>query len=296
MSSTSGFFALIDGNQAAKRSCDAASVKSMRSKLNTLSDLRKGLKVSIREFESSQKWADRLNAGLMATRWIKAACDAFLSMSASAIGTVGPEATGKAADAVNKVYGALATIAEAGTKNALGQKVDGVKLVRDLKDSAVGMAGDQKGIANLANVYVNIGHDAVKNDKAGLKTGAFNDQSSAITDIVSKEAKRLADAAQKAGGDASTVGQLNGLGKVTSSLKLIAEIDKEVRKFEQALTKAGDAYLEEKMDIHRRKDAGLRTMSSMLSNLDAKIDKIYAELDSCFVPDSAEASNMTPAR
>lgn len=296
MSSTSGFFALIDGNQAAKRSCDAASVKSMRNKLNTFSDLRKGMKVSIREFESSQKWADRLNAGLMATRWIKASCDAFISMSATALGAVGPKGSGETADAINKGYGLVATLAEAGTQTALGQKVDGVKLAKDLKDSAVSIAGDAKGIANIANVYVNIGVDAARKDGDSLHTGVFLDQTSAVSDIVGKEAKRLAEEAERAGSGSSSATELKGLGKVAGTLKLVADIAKDATKFEQALTAAGDAYIEEKMDIQRRKDSGMRTLMAGLRSLDAKIDKVYAELDSCFVPDTAEPANMTPAK
>lgn len=65
-------------------SCERATVTAMNNNLVTFLNLRDGLVASRQEFERATSSEDTMNAGLMALRWTKATCDAFLSMTAAA--------------------------------------------------------------------------------------------------------------------------------------------------------------------------------------------------------------------
>ena len=272
---TPGFPIKLQDTPVARRSCAAANVSDMQAKLVSLRDLRKGLRASMQEFETSTKWEDTVNAGLMATRWVKATCDAFLSMTASAVGALDPTGKLSAAGKVNAGYKVLATVADAGARAHAGQNVDKGVLFRELKDGAAGVAKEfipgktGQRVTEMANVYTNIMADAVNNDQERLKREVFGSQTSMLLNMVGDYAKQE---------------NFGGTAKTSRAMAAMTEIMTAAHAFERELEKAGDAYLDESMDIERRRDMIRRTMSSQLAQLDVKIDRLLNEIDSCFVP------------
>lgn len=265
---SSAFLAKLGATPVARRSCAAASVTAMRGKLNTLRDLQHGLRASRREFEAATKWEDAMNAGLMATRWVKASCDAFISMTATALDGM---SNGKAQQAkvVSSLYTITSAVVVAKTNGSGGDDV-GAVLFREVKDGAVGLAGKQLGPASgVVNLYTNIGINSLRGDTDAVVVGATAEQLSELIKLTKDWAEQL---------------DRTGNARVARALASAVDIMTDAYKFEKELQKAGDAYLEEQQAIDTRRRTIRRTLEKQLAHLDRKIAHLTAEIDTCFLP------------
>lgn len=249
----------------AMRSCSAASVKAMSDKRVVFNDLLAGLRVTQRELDSARGWDDMLNAGFLFLRWTKASCDAFLAMSAAALG---PQ--NKAAQAILHGYRMAATLADAGGRMASGQAIDGALVFRDVKDAALGLAGDSLGPASgLVNVYANIAIDGFRGDRDGVLKGALLDQTV-------EQAKLMRDAMGESEGGAKMAGAVRGL-------DLVVSIATAATTFQRELEKAEDEYLDVKVELAERNRSMKKQMSTEAARLEQRIRRLSQEIDSCFV-------------
>lgn len=259
---------LSDSSNVARMSCTRATVKNIRNKLVTYRDLREGLKVSREEFDKSKKWEDAANAGLMAARWVKASCDAFISMTASALSVAVPE--NKSGGIVKGAYTATTAVAEAGSRAMNGMKVDKLALVRDIKDGVVDMAGDSAGAAaGVMNLHVNIGIDAVRGDNSSV--------------LLQATAGQLSETAKLAGGYAKEL-ELQGAESAANGLAAVVDIATAASKFSKELDEASDDFLKTKDEMSSRRRSLRRTLSSQLSRIEHRISELEYTLNACVVP------------
>ena len=269
------YFQLIRSNTAAQRSCAAASVTSIKNKLVKFEALRKGLKEARAEFERDLQWEDWINTGLLATRWIKASCDGFISMAASGYDNLVGKGPVKVGALTQSSYSLAASVAEAGTQSVLGQNVDRLALVRDVKDGVLGMAsaagkldaGAGK-VSGIANLYVNIGIDSTRKDEARVLEQVAAGQLSEITKLTREWAKEINNA---------------GAEKTTKGLDLAIDVLRAAYAFDVALTQANELYFKDQQQTELRRQTLRRALRSQLARLDQKITSLEAEIDSCFV-------------
>jgi hypothetical protein len=157
---------------AARRVCSLSGITSAREKVISLRRLRDGLDISIRELASEQHKGKIVNRALMVTRFTKATCDAFLGMAAGLAEVFLPKTAAKAANAVEKSYGAVIPLAEAAATSATGGKVDLVKAGAASIKKGVSLVTDNKGYEILTKstvVKVQIVNSAMnKKDPKGL--------------------------------------------------------------------------------------------------------------------------------
>lgn len=276
MRQTPQFHLQLMSSPVARRSCSAASVTAMRGKLVTFRDLQKGLQVAKQEFERATKWEDTINAGLMVTRWVRASCDAFLGMTAAAVDSIDPTGKLSAAGKVNAVYKLSVTVAEGATGHHRSRGV----FLRDLKDGMVGVGAEfmqglnkktginPKRLTELANLETNIMMDMANRDQERL-------QREAVVGHVKLKLGMVRDFAEQSG-KASAATAARGLGTAVEILSL-------ADKFERDLEKAGDEYLKEAADIERRRHSIRTTLNTQLTQMNAKIAQLKADIDSCYV-------------
>ena len=259
-----------------RMSCDRATVNSINNKLVTYYDLRQGLKASREEFTRAEKWEDTANAGLMALRWTKASCDAFISMAASASSALLPKKTADIAALIKGTYTATAVVAEAGSISFHGGRVDKLALIRDVKDGMSDVAGvvyedTQLGkVSGIANLYVNIGIDAVRGDKSTLLIQATAGQFSEI-------AKLAAELATE-----------NKAGKLTKGYAAVVDIAIAGEKFGKELDAAADAYLDTQSEFASRRRSMHRMLASQLNRIEDRIQELERTLDACVCPETSK--------
>lgn len=265
----SEFYNLIQSSRVARMSCERATVKAMSDKLVTYKDLRNGLIATREEFERANEWDDKVNAGYMALRWTKAACDAFISMAASASSIVLPK---NAAGAVKGLYTISTAVAEAGASSHAGGKVDKAVLLRDVKDGVIDIAGESMGKASgVVNLYVNITIDAVRGDQSAVVTHGTAGQLSETAKLAAEWAKELDKA---------------GANQLASGFAAVVDIASAGVKFGDELDKAADDYFKTSDEMNARRSSLRLALLAQLKRIEFRIAELESTLDACVVPAS----------
>ena len=130
-------------------------------------------------------------------------------------------------------------------------------------------------VSGVANLYVNIGIDAVRKDDARVMEQAAAGQLSELSKLTASWAKDLKQV---------------GAGKAADGLGAVADIMGAAYAFDVALTRAGEEYIASQEDTVQRRRSLRRTFRSQLARLDEKIKSLEAQIDSCFVPANSLSS------
>jgi hypothetical protein len=175
----------------AARICNLAGISAAQKKIVALSQVRDGLIISMRELESQKRKNDIVAKTLVALKFTKASCDAFIGLAAELSKAVLPESVATNARLVKGGYGVATAFAEAGGTALAGGKVDVAKTTAAVT-KASGDLVDGKGYRYLlknTGVKIDLFNSAMNGDAKGLRKGAI--------DYMSDLAKFSLDALEK---------------------------------------------------------------------------------------------------
>jgi hypothetical protein len=173
-------FANKSGNvirdQDAARVCNLAGITAARRKIVRLSEARDGLIIAMRELEAQKRKDDILAKTLLALKFTKATCDAFIGLAAELSKAVLPKAVATNARLVKGAYGITSSLAEAAGTAIAGDRVDVTKTA-----AAVTKAGgdliDDAGYRYLlknTGVKIELFNNAMNGDSKGLRKSAID--------------------------------------------------------------------------------------------------------------------------
>jgi hypothetical protein len=247
----------------------------MSGKMAKLEDIKKGILISIKETKSAKTDLERYSAALFGAKMLKAGCDGIVAILAGYTGAGGRIVSG--------AYQAGTSLADAGTKAALGQNVDLAKTAIDMTAGAATIVVGKKGLQ-----YDRLNQDGVterlrklaeeKSEKLATVSDLISAQrvkSKIVVDAVRSDEKSLWESFKEYSWEigamsASAAGK--GLGKAFSGLK-------ELVNFHKAL-KENMEELKENRDT-RQFDGIIRTFESQLLAISAKISALQAEIAGC---------------
>lgn len=164
---------------AARRSCDLAQVSAIRDKLVTLSDLRRGLVQSERDFLAATSHMGLLNATLLGLQWTVAFCDGFIAIAGA---LTGPK--GKAIALSYSLAKGTAVVAASGGSDGTYDLAATVVVDVVMQRNAVA-----KQVAPMFKVYSDVAHFALQRDSEALLKAAFIDQHFAIASMAANATK-----------------------------------------------------------------------------------------------------------